>query len=236
MFINRWGFKLKPGGKLYKASSYQYRYNWALNEMTRGYYVESMITLVKTLRTFGTYLPYMSKREAVALRKTLYDALAAILLAMLPKLLFGYDGGDDERFEKLKALSGPLGSDNFKVDGWLTQHAIYQMKAVFGETTTFIPIPGLGEQEILDVGTVSNVLLGRGIGNYTNLLMDLYYISTGDERAQYRRDMGPFPWQDKGDYKIYNHIGKMFGVKGKFWDPVLAIKAQETIEAMGQAK
>jgi len=236
MFINRWGFKLKPGGKLYKASSYQYRYNWALNEMTRGYYIESMITLVKTLRTFGTYLPYMSKREAVALRKTLYDALAAILLAMLPKLLFGYDGGDDERFEKLKALSGPLGSDNFKVDGWLTQHAIYQMKAVFGETTTFIPIPGLGEQEILDVGTVSNVLLGRGIGNYTNLLMDLYYISTGDERAQYRRDMGPFPWQDKGDYKIYNHIGKMFGVKGKFWDPVLAIKAQETIEAMGQAK
>jgi len=236
MLINRWGFKLKPGGKLYKASSYQYRYNWALNEMTRGYYVESMITLVKTLRTFGTYLPYMSKREAVALRKTLYDALAAILLAMLPKLLFGYDGGDDERFEKLKALSGPLGSDNFKVDGWLTQHAIYQMKAVFGETTTFIPIPGLGEQEILDVGTVSNVLLGRGIGNYTNLLMDLYYISTGDERAQYRRDMGPFPWQDKGDYKIYNHIGKMFGVKGKFWDPVLAIKAQETIEAMGQAK
>ena len=236
MFINRWGFKLKPGGKLYKASSYQYRYNWALNEMTRGYYIESMITLVKTLRTFGTYLPYMSKREAVALRKTLYDALAAILLAMLPKLLFGYDGGDDERFEKLKALSGPLGSDNFKVDGWLTQHAIYQMKAVFGETTTFIPIPGLGEQEIVDVGTVSNVLLGRGIGNYTNLLMDLYYISTGDERAQYRRDMGPFPWQDKGDYKIYNHIGKMFGVKGKFWDPVLAIKAQETIEAMGQAK
>jgi len=236
MIINRWGFKLKPGGKIYKASSYQYRYNWALNEMTRGYYIESMIALTKTLRTVGAYAPYMSKREAVAIRKTLYDALAAILLAMLPKLLFGYDGDDKERFEKLRKLSGPLGSDNFKLDGWLTQHAIYQMKAVFAETTTFVPLPGLGEQEILDVGTVSNVLLGRGIGNYTTLIMDLFYISTGNQRASYKRDMGPFPWQDKGDYKIYNHLAKMFGVKGKFWDPVLAIKAQETIEAMGQAR
>ena len=110
------------------------------------------------------------------------------------------------------------------------------MKAVFGETTTFIPVPGLGEAEVLDMVTISNVLLGRGIGNYTTLFLDLYYISIGDERAVYKRDMGPFSWQEKGDYKIYNHLGKMAGVKGKFWDPVLAIKAQETVEAMGQSR
>ena len=236
MFLNRWAFRLEKGGSLLKGSTYKYRYNWALNEMTRGYYVESMIALVKTIRTVGAYIPYMPKSEAVAIRKTLYDFMAATLLAILPKLLFGYESGDDDRFEKLRALSGPLGSDNFEIDGWLAQHAIYQMKAVFGETTTFIPVPGLGEAEVLDMVTISNVLLGRGIGNYTTLFLDLYYISIGDERAVYKRDMGPFSWQEKGDYKIYNHLGKMAGVKGKFWDPVLAIKAQETVEAMGQSR
>ena len=124
MFLNRWAFRLEKGGSLLKASTYKYRYNWALNEMTRGYYVESMIALVKTIRTVGAYIPYMPKSEAVAIRKTLYDFMAATLLAILPKLLFGYESGDDDRFEKLRALSGPLGSDNFEIDGWLAQHAI----------------------------------------------------------------------------------------------------------------
>jgi hypothetical protein len=55
-------------------------------------------------------------------------------------------------------------------------------------------------------------------------------MATGDDKARYKADVGPYPWQKEGDYKLWNHIFSLFGVKGKTYDPAHAIRLAEIFE------
>jgi hypothetical protein len=50
---------------------------------------------------------------------------------------------------------------------------------------------------------------------------------TGSDKAIYKQDSGPYSWQEKGDYKLWNHLGSIFGLSGKNASPYWAIKKNE---------
>ena len=55
-------------------------------------------------------------------------------------------------------------------------------------------------------------------------------MATGDDSARYKQDVGPYPWQTEESLKIWNHVGGIFGLKGKNYSPIQAIKSFETYE------
>ena len=58
-------------------------------------------------------------------------------------------------------------------------------------------------------------------------MVDLYYMMTGNDRGIYKQETGPYPWQQKDKYKLWNHLFGIFGVKGKNIAPIWAIKKNE---------
>jgi hypothetical protein len=64
-------------------------------------------------------------------------------------------------------------------------------------------------------------------------------IVTGNDKALYKQEVGPYSWQKEGSYKIWNHIGQIFGLSGKNvippseeWGsgPIWAVKKAEIFE------
>jgi hypothetical protein len=53
---------------------------------------------------------------------------------------------------------------------------------------------------------------------------------SGNERGIYKSETGPYPWQQEGSYKLWNHMAGIFGVKGKNVAPIWAIKKNEAFE------
>jgi len=52
----------------------------------------------------------------------------------------------------------------------------------------------------------------------------------GDESAYYKKDVGPYGWQDEGSAKVWNYLGKSIGLSGSQVDPVLRLKNLESIQ------
>jgi hypothetical protein len=226
MFMNRFGFSTRDG------NVGGYRYNWTINNVERGYYVEGVLALIRMANVSNKYWKFMSKEEKYALRKMLMEVIIIALLYMMSTILFGYEPGDEERYQKLRAKSGDMFSDNFNIDWWLAQHMILFSKNVFAETTSFIPLPKLGLEDLRENADLTSLVFGRSIGQMGTLMKDMFYMSIGSEKAKYTRDVGPFSWQEKDSYKIMNHTLSLFGVKGKFYDPVgRGIMPQESVEA-----
>ena len=226
MFMNRFGFSTREG------NVGGYRYNWAMSNVERGYYVEGVLALLRMFNVSNKYWQFMSKEEKYALRKITMELAVLVVLYMMSTILFGYDPDDEERYRKLRAKSGDMFSDNFNIDWWLAQHTILFAKNVFAETSSFIPLPKLGLEDIRDNADLTSLVFGRSIGQMGTLAKDIFYMSIGSEKALYTRNVGPFPWQEKESYKIYNHLFSMLSVKGKFYDPVgRGIMPQESVEA-----
>ena len=226
MFMNKFGFSTRDG------NVGGYRYNWTINNVERGYYVEGVLALIRMANVSNKYWKFMSKEEKYALRKMLMEVIIIAMLYMMSTILFGYDPDDEDRYRKLRAKSGDMFSDNFNVDWWLAQHMILFSKNVFAETTSFIPVPKLGLEDLRENADLTSLVFGRSIGQMGTLMKDMFYMSIGSEKAKYSRDVGPFSWQEKDSYKIMNHTLSLFGVKGKFYDPVgRGIMPQESVEA-----
>ena len=62
------------------------------------------------------------------------------------------------------------------------------------------------------------------------ILHDFMYMATGSEKARYKQDVGPYSWQEKDNYKLWNHLASVFGIKGKNISPIWAIKKAEMFE------
>ena len=54
---------------------------------------------------------------------------------------------------------------------------------------------------------------------------------TGDPKASYSRNVGPYSWQQKGSYKLTNRIAKTFGLTGSSLDPALGIQNFQSFQA-----
>jgi hypothetical protein len=91
-------------------------------------------------------------------------------------------------------------------------------------------VPFVGFDDFANLLDQTSLATGPVIGNSIKILQDLYMIATGDDGAIYKQDVGPYWWQEEGDYKLWNHIGGVFGVKCKNYDPVYALKSRETFQ------
>jgi len=207
------------------------RYNWGMTDVQRGFYTEAGLSMIKTIRTLGQHVKYMSAGEKIAFRKLTAEMMQITLLTMLGGLLFGYDDDDKERYEKLRAKSGPLGSENFELAGWLSNQALYTMMKTRDENSSFIPWPGMGLDDYMQYKNVTSIAFGPTVDAWATIAQDLWQISLGDESAYYKRDVGPYTWQKEESAKLWNHVGKMLGMTGTSVDPVLAIKNFETMKS-----
>ena len=224
MFLNRFQFDTSKdnfGGEVY---------DWDMGTTTKGYYIRAFQSMYNTVRQGTKYWQIMTKDEKAALRKVAAEGLYLALLALAVTMIFGYDKGDEDRFEKMQKRE-----DEYGRFGWLANHALYQLIMVKRENESFIPVPGIGLDEWLEFTNSTTIVTGPTLDLYSKVMMDLWYMMTGNEKGLYKSDVGPYPWQQKDangeyHYKLWNHLFGIFGVKGKNVSPIWAIKKNEAFE------
>ena len=198
-------------------------WDWDLNESTKGTYITFLQTTYKMLTDFKNYYPIMTAEEKRAAYQILMEGMLIALSTIIILFVFGYDTDDEDRFDKIKAREEKYGTV-----GWLGNHLLYQIVMVRKENTTMIPLPGMGAKEWLDFSNTTNLVAGPTVELYLNILRDLGNMLIGSEDAVYSQDVGPYSFQKEGKYKLWNRLGKIFGVSGKNASPYWALKKNET--------
>ena len=230
MFIDRFGFKWKNGQA-------QARMQVGLGEWAEGYYVSLTRHIYDVFRHGPKRLIYMTADERRAWFKTVADFAILALFLVLENALFGWDDDDPERYNKLRQKSGPLqgpfvADDEYKFNagGFLSNHALNMMMQVRAEQQQFIPLPGLGLRNYKDMmdqlGT--SAAFSPTLGTGFSLTQDTFNMLTGSEKAYYKREVGPYDWQQAGGSKFIAHLAKSAGLTGTFWQSELGIKKLES--------
>lgn len=214
MFLSRFQMDLSKNNRFGDV------YDWNEGTTTRGFYIDAISSLRKTLKDFSYYSKFMTPREKVALKKMLAEGIYLTIMALAIGLIFGYDEGDEDRFDKMRERE-----ENYGALGWMANHVLYQLIMVKKENSLFNP--ALGAKDWIDYADTTNIVTGPTIAQYYKILGDMFYIATGDEKAAYKQDVGPYTWQEKGHYKLWNHLGGIFGFSGKNVSPIWAIKKNE---------
>lgn len=225
MTMNRWGYS----GKFWNAKP---RLNPGLGDVQRGFYVTFLNSVKDTVTTLGRNIPYMEKDEKVAAIKTITESVSLVMLTILMSTLFGWDPDDEDRFKKLRGKSGalpfPFVSDQKgrEFDGWgfLENHALLLFMNIQAENEQFLPLPGAGLDDYSAMLDLKSIAFGPTVQTYRQIIEDLVDIVGGDERAYYKRDVGPYEWQREGGAKIWAHLGRTIGTTGGSLDPAKAIK------------
>jgi hypothetical protein len=217
MTLNRWQYDTDPNNRFGEV------YDWDLNETTQGVYVRAFKTIINVFRTKGASFNTMTSEEKQAFVRVGMETLSLILLGLSVGFLFGYDDDDKERFAKLKEKE-----KNYGLMGWYANHLLYQVMMLKKENEAFNPLFGYNQYiSFFDTTTIASAPV---LGNGSKILTDILMMITGDDSARYKQDIGPYSWQEEGDLKLWNHIGGLFGIKGKNYSPIQAIKSKETFE------
>jgi hypothetical protein len=166
----------------------------------------------------------MTKQEKAAMKKLLAEGVLLFILGMLlGSWMFDYDPEEEKRFDNIKQRNKTWG-------GYFGNHLLYLLMSTKSENEAFVPFLGFGD--IVNYFNTTTIASANTIDLYIKIMWDLYYMATGNKDALIggNQDIGPYRWQEVGDYKIWNHIGSMYGVKGKNYDALWAIKKFETYE------
>ena len=228
MFVNRFGSEVVfTDGKMFP--EFKARYDWALGKTRKGYYITAMQFFIDMLKSKGQNVKYMKQEEKVALRKLAAESLFIITFALMTSLLFGYDDDDDEKWKKIAGRSEALGSDQFKTFGFLQNQMLLLLMGTQAETTAFIPLPkvggvNLGLDDYSKMLTSTSTAFGNTILLYGQILQDFLNILTFNGAARYKRDAGPYSWEEKDDLKLIDHLLKTIGFTGSTGDPETVIK------------
>ena len=239
MFMNRWQFKRVEinGRKLIVP-----RYDANLGTAVKGYYIEFLQWLAGFFRKTGNKFAFMTDEQKIAARKVGLELFLLIALEQLiVKALFGFDEDDEEKYEKLRQKSGPLpglfvAEDDhaFNAAGWFSNHMLNLAVQVRAENESWIPWPGMGLRDYINMLQINSVSLKATFDYYADFLTNLYkysdYLMTGDTKGLYKREVGPYEWQQEGGIKFINNAAKAFGVTGKSVDPIIDIKGLMTRE------
>jgi hypothetical protein len=231
MVMNRFGHT----GSLIKGTAAP-RFNAGLGEGHTGYYVQTLKWAANVLKTGGSALPFTQPEEKAAIIRTATEIIGLMSISFLMGVLFGWDPDDEERFEKLRQKSGPLpfwgtgeSDRDFNLRGYLENHALFLLMNVRAENNQFIPLPGLGLQDYASMLDLKSVAFGPTVNQYINVTNDLLSLASGDERAYYKRDAGPYVWQQEGNAKLKNRIMKMLALSGTSTDPAMGIKNLQSV-------
>ena len=146
----------------------------------------------------------------------------SFMMWMMFALVLGYSG--DDKNKKLDSNS------------WIHNISILVLLRMYSETTSYLPIPTLGYQELkrnftapfsLPVDAISNMwavgqlMLYQGLywAGFDGLKDDLYYS----------KDSG-FWYSEKGDSKLIKYILKTFGYAGYTFEPAQYIKTFDNLQ------
>jgi hypothetical protein len=159
--------------------------------------------------------------------KMTLDIAQIMIISAVASLLFGYDDDDEDRFEKLRAKSGALNEDDFELGGWLSNQALTLLLKTQAENQSFMPVPGLGLNNYMDLTDSTSLAFGPTITAYAKILTDLsmHAMPGENEDLFYKKDVGPYSWQKEGSAKIWNHLGSMVGFSGSQVDPIKGLKS-----------
>ena len=223
------------------------RFNASGAEISAGYYREFGNFMISFLRGLHEGSFYYTAEEKQGALKTVAELGQLMVLALAVSLVFGFDLDDEDKYEKLRAKSGPLPilgvvdtENEFNLGGWLSNHALFQLLLVHAENRQFVPLPtivykgtqfGFGLNDYANLTEGGSIVTGPTFGAYSSILNDLIQLGGGDDRAFYKRDMGPFEFQQKGEAKALNHLAKLAGVRGTTPEPVLGVQTFISVEA-----
>lgn len=218
MFLEKYQFDTTKGNRG------GYVYNWDTMTLEKGVHITVLQNTIKLLRSLGKDWPLMTKQEKAAMKKLLAEGVLLFILGMLlGSWMFDYDPEEEKRFDNIKQRNKTWG-------GYFGNHLLYLLMSTKSENEAFVPFLGFGD--IVNYFNTTTIASANTIDLYIKIMWDLYYMATGNKDALIggNQDIGPYRWQEVGDYKIWNHIGSMYGVKGKNYDALWAIKKFETYE------
>lgn len=196
----------------------------------QGFYITFAQTVLKDLARFRlksalTWQDY-SDSERAAIRQTLTDLAVIFVCFAIYNLLLGYDPDDKDRLKKLREKS------------WLAQASIYTLLKVRSETEQFIPLPGMGIEEIRRIYSNPSILFNT-MTNYISMSGQLLghigevshindLLGKSSDWLYYKKASGESMFKEKGDPKLLANIMQTFlGYTGKTFHPVDAIKGFE---------
>jgi hypothetical protein len=209
-------------------------WDWDLDESNRGKYIQFIATAKNLITDFRTAWPLMTQEEKKTAYSVITEGMMIFFLGLAITYLFGYDPGDEDRFEKIRRRQEKYGTG-----GWIINHMLYQMIMVQKENRSMIPLPYFGLKDWLDFTSTSTIVIGPTLDLYSKILGDFGQILTGNEKAIYKQDVGVYSWQKEGKYKLWSHLGSIFGLSGKSAlpltenmeeGPIWAIKKAEIFE------
>lgn len=227
MFVNRFGMDTKTfewtrGGE---------RYDWALGKYTKGYYITAFQVLTKVLKSKFRDYQYLTPEEKSDFRRFATEGLTTIMFSVLASMIFGFDPDDDDKWDKLKAKSGAINQDDFNTYGFMSNHMLNLMLGVQAETSAFIPLPSvfgmnLGADDYAKMVTSTSTSWYNTVILYVQMLGDVASFVTFDDMPRYKKDTGPYWWDQKDELQIWNKLFKAVGFTGGSGDPVTSIKNQ----------
>jgi len=217
MFLDKYQFDTTSGNR------FGHVYNWDTMTLEKGYYPTVFQNIYKMVKSLLKDWPLLTQSEKVAMKKVLAEGLMLFLLGMIVGSWgFGYDPEEEKRFDKIKER-------NKTWEGYFGNHLLYLLMATKSENESFVPAIGLSDQ--VNYFSTTTIATVNTVDLYIKIMKDIYNISTDNPDAVYsQQDQGPYSWQKKGRYKLWNHLGSVYGVKGKNKDPFWAIKKFETYE------
>ena len=208
MFVNRFSSK---------------RYNMRLGNLTEGYYRTFVEMIPKLIMRISQGSFFMTEEEQYVAKKMLTEFAILGMLSFMIAYIFGYDPDDEDRFEKMRNRSGDLLSDDFRLGGWLMNHGLTSTLGTRQEVLTF-----MNPKEYVNlVYSGGAPTLGPIVDLYKRMGTDGLYLITNDNRAYYKRDVGPYEWQKEGSAKVFADMAYLFGLSGSQVDPIKSVKGYE---------
>jgi len=204
-----------------------------------GFYISFLKLAKETILNLGKNLMYMTQEEKRASLKMMTEIGSLIAVNVAMSLLFGWDPDDDEKFEKLRQRSGalpfPMTTEDpdrpFDAWGFTENHMLYLLMNIRAENEQFLPLPGYGLDDYSALLDLKSVAFGPTTDTYLELIDDALNIVQGDESSYYKRQVGPYDWQQEGGAKILAHTGRTLGLTGSSLDAAKGIKGFMSVQA-----
>ena len=219
------------------------RYDANLETVQMGYYVRSLLAMKNLFTHYHFNFRNFNDDEIAAMRKTMAEVMImSITNYLVIGLIFGYDDDDEDRYEKLRQRSGALPflgvADDpehpFKATGWFANHLLNLAIQVEAENDGWMPLPYLGLNDYLNMLKLESPSVGATLGRWKDFFVGatdyMDYLITGDTTALYKREVGPYNWQQQGSIKFLNTLAKMFTFTGTTVEPIQNIKGLESRE------
>jgi hypothetical protein len=204
--------------------------------------MQGLSQMAKDLAHGKNPLGSLSKEETTAMIKTFTEIAMWIAITMILAIMFGWDPDDEDRYKKLRKESGGLdfwgteedSSRPFDLGGWANLHTMNLLMQVRAENEQFLPVPGLGLDNYLELLDIKSIAFGPTLDSYSGIMDDFIHIMKDDDKAYYSRDTGPYSFQQKGGSKLTAKLAKLLGLTGSTIDPATAIEKFQNAQAMAR--